>query len=183
MDEIINQTSPIIEPIPVVIPKKKLPIRLWTILIIFIFLLYIITKQQLLTTSKQEISETIIPTTKPTQILTITPETTNEIKSIDKELYPYINPQNNPNLKFEIINNENDYYMVSSGDGISAGNQIWKKENGKFRLLMSGEGLWNCEIMIQENIPALLTNYECYDEKTYESKRYNLELKTWEKIN
>lgn len=79
MDEIISQEPPIIEtvssePTPEIIPekiiKKKLPIWVWTIpiLFIFVFLLYTIFKQQqLLNTNKQEVSENIIPTTEPTE--------------------------------------------------------------------------------------------------------------------
>jgi hypothetical protein len=76
MDEIINQTPPIVEPVlpepmPEAIPekiiKKKLPIFIWIIPILFIILFYIIFKQQqLLNTDKQEVDENILPT--PTEI-------------------------------------------------------------------------------------------------------------------
>lgn len=69
MDEIIDQTPPIIEPIPEVVPKKKLPIWVWIIVLIFI----ILKQQQLLNAKKQEVSNNIVPTAEPTQVPAIIP--------------------------------------------------------------------------------------------------------------
>lgn len=68
MDEIINQDQPVIKPILEVVPKKKLPIWIWIIPLLFIILIYIIFKQQLLNTNKKEISNNIVPTAGPTAI-------------------------------------------------------------------------------------------------------------------
>ena len=75
MDEFINQEQPIVELIPEVLPKKKLPILMILFLFVIVILFLIIFRQQqLLKTNKQpEIVNNIVPIAEPTQVPTVPP--------------------------------------------------------------------------------------------------------------
>lgn len=173
--------EPII-PSEIIKPKKKilLPIIIGLIFILLIGIIFYQQKQiKKLSVQKPIVGN--VPTTEPTVIPTATPVPTIDKNIILKEMMPFLNPSNRPNVTYEIIKNDGNYYLVGFSDTVSGGASIWKKEGEKYRSLLGGEGLWNCEIVIKENIPPTLINDSCYDEKTYETLTYNEQTEKWEK--
>lgn len=101
---------------------------------------------------------------------------------IYKDLYPYVNPDYDPDITFKINKSEGGYYSIAVGPHFSGGQlSIWKKGEEKWERILKFKETWECDTVIGKKIPPMLVDNECTYEETEEDWKYNEERKEWEK--
>jgi hypothetical protein len=120
-----------------------------------------------------DISEAI-----PTEIVIPTIKTLTQ----EEELYPFINPEKDPNFVFKITKTEGNFAYVEFGSRVGGGAvAIWKKEGAIWRKLLATQDSAECETVMKENIPPSLVYNDCFYYKTQEAWKYNTISNQWEK--
>jgi len=175
-----NSTTPIISEVPNISnqsPKSNIfkylfIISIIILLVVIISFIFILKNTNSETSLTQQNNNDISQTTPTT---TITP-------TLEEELYPFINPEKNPDTIFKINKSEGNFANVNigsrSGSGVAT---IWEKESGIWKEIMGTQEFWDCEKIMKEDVPPILINNECYYYNTQETWKYNTDLKKWEK--
>jgi len=107
-----------------------------------------------------------------------TPDLTDSIK---QELLSTINPDNDPAITVEVKKAEGDFALITIGENQGGHVSIWKKENDLWQQILSTQDQWECEVVIQENIPPSLVDNSCFYYATQQAGSYNQETGEWEK--
>lgn len=108
--------------------------------------------------------------------------TENEKSSLHQELYPFINPKNDLNTLFNISKTEGDFAIIGIGARLGGGYMsIWKKEDTKWSELFGTQDAWDCQKVLENEVPASLIDNSCFDYEKQEKLVYDKELEKWQK--
>jgi hypothetical protein len=93
--------------------------------------------------------------------------------AIYQEIYAFANPQNDLKFKLTIDNYTDEFAVGGTGGGGGGAASLWKKENGQWRTLQTTQMAWDCQILLDNQVPASLIN-QClfYDQPAYEEQNY-----------
>ena len=101
----------------------------------------------------------------------------NITPSVYQEIYNLQNPENDLKMKVNIDNSTDNFAVGGISDGIGGAALLWKKEDGKWKVIDSTQMAWDCQILIGNQVPpALFSNpeTECiYYDQSQGSRNYN----------